>query len=502
MKEKQFTCEDVRNLKSAIAHHNIISSSQRKILRLHLSRCKDCRADTAITSLMHESDSESVDELATRRLIDNVLQMAALCDASAVPFSQKQNDGKPNYVLWWVTAAALLLFGIGAALLLRGETEMQRSFSAGALCDHFKKSLFFPNANVMTSEWVQRSPGLGVQNAQNKMGSDATRTFVTMAKGIELVLEAGAKVSVTTMSNDEVRIFLEKGELMASVNPARSQPAKFVVETTVGEVEVKGTIFSVSVKRKTHVKVLRGKVAVTPKLSRIMEPIRYVGAGEGATVNAEMNSVYSLSSQDEVSFQHRLELLEEATPSIATVGNNIEVPLLVQKDTEIINPGVKQISNVGSLNQRDRSGKKGSLKRANAAASSTPSTADTEFLQLLSDARQRKGAKDWAGALDAYENLAERFPGASQGILARVSAGNIRLMFGDARGALAHYNDYLEVRHSLLREEAMRNKAKALRQLGREFEEMGVLKEFVVAFPNSLHVVAAKARIETIEAIK
>jgi tetratricopeptide (TPR) repeat protein len=69
---------------------------------------------------------------------------------------------------------------------------------------------------------------------------------------------------------------------------------------------------------------------------------------------------------------------------------------------------------------------------------------------------------------------------------------------GDARAALAQFDAYLK-QGGANRPEALLGRARALRKLGREREEIATLRELVDAYPDSLYVAPAEERLRSVE---
>jgi hypothetical protein len=86
-------------------------------------------------------------------------------------------------------------------------------------------------------------------------------------------LDPGTDAALDRLEADDVRIVLNEGRLVADIGP-HPAPYRFVVATPSGEVEAKGTIFTVEVLLPAPevARVLRGVVEVRPGRNRLFDP--------------------------------------------------------------------------------------------------------------------------------------------------------------------------------------------------------------------------------------
>jgi TolA-binding protein len=119
--------------------------------------------------------------------------------------------------------------------------------------------------------------------------------------------------------------------------------------------------------------------------------------------------------------------------------------------------------------------------------------------ELFAQARAAAMRGEHAAAAELYTTLEQRFAASDQAHVARVLLGRLYLeRLGDARAALAQFDAYLK-QGGANRPEALLGRARALRKLGREREEIATLRELVDAYPDSLYVAPAEERLRSVE---
>jgi hypothetical protein len=117
---------------------------------------------------------------------------------------------------------------------------------------------------------------------------------------------------------------------------------------------------------------------------------------------------------------------------------------------------------------------------------------------LLAQARERRAARDWAGAAAAYRRLVNDHGGSAEAQSARVALGNLLLdQLGDAAGALQVLDDCLaRQRGGVLAEEASLGRIRALRKLGRTAVEASAIRDHLQRFPRSLEAATLRQRFD------
>ena len=125
-----------------------------------------------------------------------------------------------------------------------------------------------------------------------------------------------------------------------------------------------------------------------------------------------------------------------------------------------------------------------------------PRTAD----ELLSHAQDQLRDGKTRAAMRTYKRLVERFPSSREAKAARVSMGRIALGQGHAKQALAHFDAYLAASAGPLVEEARYGRIRALRQLGRNTQELRSIEAFLSDHGGSIYAPRLRKRAEELRA--
>jgi hypothetical protein len=121
---------------------------------------------------------------------------------------------------------------------------------------------------------------------------------------------------------------------------------------------------------------------------------------------------------------------------------------------------------------------------------------------VLGRAEEARAARRFGDALHLYDDLAARFPGSREEIVARVLHGQLLLdERHDAPAALRWFDRYLgSAPDGSLAEEARLGRAQALQALGWRDEERAAWEQLLGKHPASVHAPAARARLGTLRA--
>jgi tetratricopeptide (TPR) repeat protein len=135
---------------------------------------------------------------------------------------------------------------------------------------------------------------------------------------------------------------------------------------------------------------------------------------------------------------------------------------------------------------------------ARARARTARSATDDGAADLFRRANAARRGGDFAEAARLYRELQERFPGAREEVLSRVSLGHLLLTrLGDAGGALPLFDSYLAAEpEGPMREEARVGRALCLQRLGRHREEQEAWEVLLREHPESVHVERARRRLD------
>lgn len=118
--------------------------------------------------------------------------------------------------------------------------------------------------------------------------------------------------------------------------------------------------------------------------------------------------------------------------------------------------------------------------------------------QLFSDANQARRASNSARATQLYRLLQRKFPASQEAQLSLVTLGSLQLNGGNAAGALATFNRYLNRGGRSLEAEALYGQAQALRRLGRTGEERRAWERLLARYPGSGYAPQARERLDSL----
>jgi len=117
------------------------------------------------------------------------------------------------------------------------------------------------------------------------------------------------------------------------------------------------------------------------------------------------------------------------------------------------------------------------------------------MFSTANDARRRG---DHAAAAKLYQDLLSQYPTAPEAPATRIAMGRMMLDDGNAQGALAMFDQYLNDGNGSLREEAMSGRARAFEHLGRTDMEREAWEKLLASYPQSVHTAHAEARIKAL----
>jgi TolA-binding protein len=117
--------------------------------------------------------------------------------------------------------------------------------------------------------------------------------------------------------------------------------------------------------------------------------------------------------------------------------------------------------------------------------------------QMLDRAQHMRAERRFQEASEAFRELLVRYPRSAEASTCLVSLANIELnALHRPRSSLHLYERYLSTQpNGVLSQEALFGKARALRALGRQSDEVRVLRQYLQLFPNAIRAKDAQDRL-------
>ncbi len=420
------------------------------------------------------------DELTRRKLINEAV-MAVQSNQTDV------SGGRTLRPHRWV-----LTFGVaaGIAILLVAGLNRRSSVEKQPLAGSIAEVAMGDLGTVILREGEVRLNGETLQaGASLKLNTPVTTaadgtSLLALPSGIVMWMEPESEMYVAKPDTDHLNVVLKSGKVVFSVDPQRKGP-KFAVTTAMGQVEVKGTVFSVLASGKEmEVKVLRGKVMVSDG------PVgrRSVVAGGALAMPSERR--WRLSPRERrmefVALAHYGAEIGERAGTVRPPA--AEAPQLSSPSQNTLDGASSASVTSGQLKSSRESG--ADFKRSESRH------ADISLKQMTKQIRALRRAKQWQNAAVTYRQLIARYPDTNEGRAAVVALGDIQLtMLNRPRDALASYESYLDSGIKTLELEALYGKARALRMLGRTAEEKRVLSRLTHQYAGTPQSRNAAARL-------
>jgi hypothetical protein len=230
--QDQRSCSDARLLLERRILEDILSPEEQKSIKEHLNQCKRCRDLERLTFAL---------PFFTETASNGELDGSFVAVVQGLHREREMEMARRQKVRWGViagAAATLTLFGL--AMLHEPE-----------------------KAPPIRTASVQCHPSAPTE----------------LASGVHMT-HCSENEPESRLENGAVRVDLRSGAVALFVDPARPEKKSVTVETSLGDVRVKGTLFTVRmVEGDARVDVYRGTVAVIPKQQRLAYD---VPAGRGS----------------------------------------------------------------------------------------------------------------------------------------------------------------------------------------------------------------------------
>ena len=421
---------------------------------LHLEGCARCRS----TLSLWKSFSSSVEEylppplppLVERRMI-----VDAINAASAAP---------PPPARRWAMAASVAGIGLAAAATLLFVITNGSGF----------RDLTATPAPELAME---PSPALPLRTETLEGG----RTLMRIDSVTELWVDGESSVDLTANTAREARVKLTRGRLIADIGP-HAPGYRFIVSTPQGEVEAKGTVFSVEVADGVETaRVIEGAVEVRIGAGERAEGAFMVMANQEGKIG---DSSASWSNDDAI--LRDLCLIRgcraEANVEVAAAQELQEVKELHENKYEeaVASKAPKgkrakdhaaAASKRTARPQREVSPveQKGTAKEDDSRPDPAASESSTDAVDLVRTALSQRREGKFQAAASTYDKLIKTYPGTQESLNALVSLGQLELasLSAPAR-ALSRFDEYLRrAPNGVLAQEARLGKVRASWRAGR-----------------------------------
>ncbi|MBW2276730.1 MAG: FecR domain-containing protein, partial [Deltaproteobacteria bacterium] len=251
-----------------------LSVEREAMVRVHLAVCDSCAE-----SLRLWSGLETAAKQAEIRPLPELIERRLLSGNVPAPIEPAPNTSRRPLVIA-ISAAVAVAAAIALLLVLPDSTPgASAPDQPRPVADGFPKLVDSPLPN-------------GALLATQPKVANTGRRMIPVSPGTALWLDDDARVSVVALDEIEARFRIERGFAVAEIGPV--EPGfRFVVQTPEGEVEARGTVFSVQVGTtgRTKVRVSEGQVEIRHK-GRSAEP-RVLSAGHETDTAAAVSTTAS-----------------------------------------------------------------------------------------------------------------------------------------------------------------------------------------------------------------
>ena len=314
------------------------------------------------------------------------------------------------------------------------------------------------------------------------------RRVIPVSPGTALWLGDDARVSVEALDETQARFSIEKGFAVAEIGPV-DPGFRFVVQTPDGEVEARGTVFSVQVgsSGRTKVRVAEGQVEIRRKHRAAEARVLSAGhetdtttdaevAASAEAIAADMAFVYGPIEQPTVAEQAGPEANVTAGTPVATKSSKHDVEIAAASPE----PSASAKATAGSSTSKTKEPEPmaDALDQLEDESGHTPES-------MVKLAQAYRSRRMFSAAARTYERLVAKFPGSPSAANALVALGQLELTsLGKPSAALGHFDAYLDRSPSgALAAEARAGRARSLARLGRVGQLKAAARDYLDAHP-------------------
>jgi TolA-binding protein len=338
------------------------------------------------------------------------------------------------------------------------------------------------------------SPDTGYEGPEALQCSPSTPTalapgvLMSLCDGTSPPINLANREAPAEAGNRDVRISLQAGKVGLMVDPHRPDKRRVTVSTPLGDVRVKGTIFTVRVDdENAWVEVFRGIVEVTPSAGDA-DPYE-VRSGYGAELVS--GRVYSLSTSDAHADTLRQILLK------SKFDNSGQRDISGETD-----PGASMADTATDADISDSDNAAESADAGTHVRTLRPHKKNDDRLHdILQSAQSCLIDQDWECARTNYRQILSHHSNRPESLPVLISLAKIELRhLGAPNDALTHYRSYQRrAPNGPLAEEALLGIAESHRRLGNADRETESLRKFILQYPGSAHIQKVRGRLKQLE---
>jgi TolA-binding protein len=294
---------------------------------------------------------------------------------------------------------------------------------------------------------------------------------------------AETKLGSILTSPNTMHIRLDSGFVCANIKPHPEHKVHFRVITPLGNVDIRGTVFAVTVfDDDVRVDVVRGEVAVVPDGASNAFSVR-----AGSVFHMKTRRTQSLDDASQMRIRSFLGMPQRKTPQRKT--------LIPSADVSGMPPKANPAGSSDAEDSEDAAAPVPPRSRI------VPALPHPSLKKLLDEATECRIIRDWRCAAKAYGGIIKHFPGRAEAATAMVSLGQIQLdHLHKPHKARQNFVRYRKIRPTgPLSEQALQGIARTSRALGDVRREKEALKLFITQYPSSPAVELTRQRLNELQ---
>lgn len=426
-----------------------VSEADATFARDHAASCPFCGAEA---NLYDELEDAPLPEADANSIVEAAL--AKKMPLKAITPAHHPASSSASYLAGGIGAALALAAGV--ALMMTGISERAAPRVAGTLGPVIG-DVRIDGAPAQTGAPIVVGSRVDVGNGTACIefdGADHARSCLDAQSTV--VIESAIPSPNVAARYSERRLTLARGTVVTALD-RQASGHRFEVFAHGTKTTVTGTVFSVTLEKRTDVKVRVHEGSVKTEAPNV---VRSIPLSNELDVTTNVLARVPFAVRD-----HELQLLGRSVPRYA--------PPTVQTTPKLRLPSLPPPATAPNI--------------------ATPSASAAD---MLATARRLRSMGNSAGAAEAYRKLMLSHPRSAEANAAQLSLAELQLgPLGDPNGALRSYDTYLRSGGGLS-QEARYGRIMALRRLGRAGEERAAIEEFVRTYPSSVQARALKQKLE------